>query len=992
MIDGKQHLSNKKKAAAQRLMRTEAYAEKVRTLFAKTVNEILALNKTMPTLEDGVMYSFDGDSMKKQKEVEALLRRLSSTVTMAVQNGIKLEWDAANKECDQFITSVLGKKVLSTPEFTAYMDRNTAARDAFIGRTENGLDLSKRVWKSVKQLREEMEVAMTVAIGEGDSASSMSRKVREYLNNPDLMFRRFRYKKGEKDIIDTTTGEIVGTEPIYGRKWKKRIKEEKTGKYKWIDYDRDTYKSGTGVYKSSARNAMRVTRTETNIAYRRADNARWQNMDFVLGQHIELSRSHPKKDICDDLAGDYPKDFVFDGWHPQCFCVCTPILMDEAEMAKVTEAFLKGETYKPKGKPITEYPQNFKDWVTDHKDKIEIARKNGTEPYFLRNNSLAVDNIINPQPKKLTPLEIAEQRHAARTPEQIDAIKRAANNRTSTRKFANKILDYANNNYQDIDTTKLQQALKSGNDEMTLQEARTIKSAITKKKKLTKKAANNILKVAKGYNEVDYTMLQAAVETGDLVAMSSATKQVAKMIADMKKQEAALGDLIPNVHDWHQSVTMAELQGVHDAVKAKLAQWAGFDIEKQAKKLHFEAVDFLGGNMHSVQQKFPNTWKVSQAAYLKKLDEVNYKIGINEVQAQIKDAKAWSLNHPKATNAAKYIAEVEQAIANGDNIAFIKQKASIAVGEYTKKQALQAKNEAKKQQAKIAKQETKLQKELSDIETKLNNSAYIAKISQKNLLSLMDRQDAIKEEIKALHSQFPPDAYTQERKNAAVWDKGDGSVADKTLIDTAGKAWKNATEVEKDFVYEYTSHYCDVNEPLQGRKYSNNQKKERFVKKVNAITSYINKNELPSDMWFMRGDDGLGVIASRLKFAGETMPGNLQDLVGMTMQEGGFMSTGSRRGKGFSSKDVIINIYAPKGTKAAYIEPISAFGNGAGRSWTGDERYTSFSSEHETLFQRGTKMRITKVYQQGSKTYIDCEIIGQEVKDLSYVKDENIGW
>lgn len=145
-------------------------------------------------------------------------------------------------------------------------------------------------------------------------------------------------------------------------------------------------------------------------------------------------------------------------------------------------------------------------------------------------------------------------------------------------------------------------------------------------------------------------------------------------------------------------------------------------------------------------------------------------------------------------------------------------------------------------------------------------------------------------------------------------------------------------------------------------------------------------------MWFMRGDDGLEVIESRIKFAGGKMPDDLQGLVGMVMQEGGFMSTGSRKGKGFSHKDVIINIFAPKGTKAAYCEPFSAFGNGRGRQWNGDDRFTSFSSEHETLFQRGTKMRITKVYSQGRRTYIDCEIIGQEVKDLSYVLDKNIGY
>lgn len=121
------------------------------------------------------------------------------------------------------------------------------------------------------------------------------------------------------------------------------------------------------------------------------------------------------------------------------------------------------------------------------------------------------------------------------------------------------------------------------------------------------------------------------------------------------------------------------------------------------------------------------------------------------------------------------------------------------------------------------------------------------------------------------------------------------------------------------------------------------------------------------------------------------MPSDLQDLVGMVMQEGGFMSTGSRKGKGFGYKGVILNIYAPKGAKAAYMEPISAFGNGAGRSWDGIQKFTSFSTEHETLFQRGTKMRITKVYTTNGKTYIDCEVIGQEIKDLSYIPDYDIG-
>lgn len=167
-----------------------------------------------------------------------------------------------------------------------------------------------------------------------------------------------------------------------------------------MDYDKDSYHdqwTGRGYYKSSAQNAMRVARTETNIAYRRADRERWSKLDFVLGFRIQLSRQHPQEDICDDLVGDYPKTFKFDGWHPQCFCFATPILASEDKIAKMNEAFARGEDYTPQGRQITDYPDAFKGWVRDNADKIAEARARGTEPYFLRNNRADVDKILNPE-------------------------------------------------------------------------------------------------------------------------------------------------------------------------------------------------------------------------------------------------------------------------------------------------------------------------------------------------------------------------------------------------------------------------------------------------------------------------------------------------------------------------------------------------------------------------------------------------------------------
>ena len=119
---------------------------------------------------------------------------------------------------------------------------------------------------------------------------------------------------------------------------------------------------------------MRIARTETNIAYRRADNTRWQQMDFVIGQEINLSRNHPVTDICDTLAGRYPKNFVFDGWHPQCFCYVVPILLSEKDMMAMQQAKLNGEDYDISGKVIADMPRNFKSWAIDNAERIEKAK------------------------------------------------------------------------------------------------------------------------------------------------------------------------------------------------------------------------------------------------------------------------------------------------------------------------------------------------------------------------------------------------------------------------------------------------------------------------------------------------------------------------------------------------------------------------------------------------------------------------------------------
>ena len=95
------------------------------------------------------------------------------------------------------------------------------------------------------------------------------------------------------------------------------------------------------------------------------------------------------------MAGEYPKSFVFTGWHPQCFCYVTPILGDEDEIAKITDAFVNGEEYEPQFEQLEEYPKGFQNWVKDRKKQIEKSIKQGKEPYFIKDNKKVIEEIID---------------------------------------------------------------------------------------------------------------------------------------------------------------------------------------------------------------------------------------------------------------------------------------------------------------------------------------------------------------------------------------------------------------------------------------------------------------------------------------------------------------------------------------------------------------------------------------------------------------------
>jgi len=210
-----------------------------------------------------------------------------------------------------------------------FAHRETAATE-FIDRTINGMKLSDRVWRLKPALKIQIETTIQLAIHEGKSAIEVAGDLRQYLKNPDQLFRRVRDAAGKLQLSQAAR----------------------------------SYHPGIGVYRSPIKNAHRLARNEISNAYRRADWHQMQDLPFVTGQRIQLSNSHAISDICDSLAGPYPKSFCWSGWHVQCRCHMIKEIISIEEFAK-----MEAGTFTPIQR--TEYPYMFREWCFENRSRIK---------------------------------------------------------------------------------------------------------------------------------------------------------------------------------------------------------------------------------------------------------------------------------------------------------------------------------------------------------------------------------------------------------------------------------------------------------------------------------------------------------------------------------------------------------------------------------------------------------------------------------------------
>ena len=412
---------------------TKAQQEELAKLFAKYHSKLSYLYtsytkriiKTIPIGEkaedywiDNPLFNFDLFPELRERLNQIFIEYFNDNMLcykQGISDGVALAYSQDDVNLGKY--TILQDKAIDTARKatqTAFYERRV--------QRQGGLSLSDRVWNYAQMGKSEIETAIANVIGDGitkgTSAEELGRAVRQYLNNPDMMYRRYH-----KLIVDN-----AGHKRRVVRWYRRHIDENGNVTFK----DEPLEKVGTGTYRSARMNSLRLMRTEINMAYHNAHNERWQREPFVIGIRIWLSPEHPEYDICDELMGEYPKNFQFSGWHPACLCASAPITIQGDEKKEFYRRLMDGEDMSNYVSPnaVKTPPAAWNKYINEQHDNILNAGERGKLAYHLRDNTKYWLGQFSADEQKRMGFEvkksirqIADERHLKRTPEKEQQLR-----------------------------------------------------------------------------------------------------------------------------------------------------------------------------------------------------------------------------------------------------------------------------------------------------------------------------------------------------------------------------------------------------------------------------------------------------------------------------------------------------------------------------------------------------------------------------------------
>ena len=219
------------------------------------------------------------DYPQTRKRIADIQRQFVEDIQTVIMRGTSEEWKNSNEVQDLLANAVLRSydAQVNGEQYRIYYQENSDALEAFQERKDKGMNVSSKLWSQAADYKQGLEDAISCAIEKGTSAVTLSKQISRYLQDFPSLQKDYKQRFG------------------------------KATRAKDCEY-----------------RSVRLAASEINMAYRQAENLRWQQMDFVVGYEIKLSGNHtcngkPFHDICDELKGKYPKTFQWSGWHPLCY-------------------------------------------------------------------------------------------------------------------------------------------------------------------------------------------------------------------------------------------------------------------------------------------------------------------------------------------------------------------------------------------------------------------------------------------------------------------------------------------------------------------------------------------------------------------------------------------------------------------------------------------------------------------------------------------------
>jgi hypothetical protein len=265
-----------------------------------------------------------------KKQIDTILKEMRVNLNLEIRNGMTESWGLSNVKNDTMVGIMSKGAGVSGELAKSFSKLNLTAMREFINRIDpNGLSVSKRIWNVSKAARYQLEQVIAGSVLTGQDAVKTAREITKYMNG--------------------------GVSTVY--------------------------QNGTvtrAVGKNVSYQALRLARTEQNMAFHMSDYKRRQQLPFVTGIEVYLSDSHPIFDVCDEMQGRYPKNFIFTGWHPSCLCYSQAVMLNDREFIE----YIKNDTIRD-NRYVRTIPAKAQKYVDDRKDKI-LRMKN--KPYFIRDN------------------------------------------------------------------------------------------------------------------------------------------------------------------------------------------------------------------------------------------------------------------------------------------------------------------------------------------------------------------------------------------------------------------------------------------------------------------------------------------------------------------------------------------------------------------------------------------------------------------------------